>query len=186
MRLFGRSAASAASGHSAEPEPCCTVSAETASAPNAMSPARLLARSLTSCDTRDEWARKYDPPSPYGHRTEYINAKRDLKITSGYTYGLGLYGGGGRFVSTPFTLTKAEEEIVFEALDAFNARLKTRRRPRRCTVLPRPRQGHHSARTRSGRGRRLVARPVAKRRVTPRNAPKVRAATNHHYTSGVG
>jgi hypothetical protein len=89
-----------------------------------MSPARLLARSLTSCDTRDEWARKYDPPSPYGHRTEYINAKRDLKITSGYTYGLGLYGGGGRFVSTPFTLTKAEEEIVFEALDAFNARLK--------------------------------------------------------------
>ena len=128
ISLFGRSAAKAASGHSAEPEPCCTVSAaDAASVPNAvppMSPARLLAHSLTSCETRDEWVREYPDTYGFGHKTVYRNEKRDLTVTRGYTYGISLYGGSSSFLGTPFTLNKDEEKIVCEALDAFNRRKK--------------------------------------------------------------
>jgi hypothetical protein len=89
-----------------------------------MSPARLLAYSLTSCETRDEWVREYPDTYGFGHKTVYRNEKRDLTVTRGYTYGISLYGGSSSFLGTPFTLSKDEEKIVCEALDAFNRRKK--------------------------------------------------------------
>lgn len=76
------------------------------------SPARLLAKSLTDPETRDEWVKSYR----FGHMSvsaEYTNASRDLVIIcSGYG------------VSTPFTLNEAEQEFVREATKAFDARQK--------------------------------------------------------------
>lgn len=78
-----------------------------------MSPARLLAASLTDPETRGEWERGKSDFLSMGHSTTYVNKSRDLQITEWWS----TYSGG---VTTPFTLTKAEQKLVREALDTFN------------------------------------------------------------------
>ncbi len=71
-----------------------------------MSPARLLARSLTDPETREEWV---SIPSLTPHGSILKNKSRNLEITRYYSlYGNGLY--------TPFPLSNAEEMIVIDAM----------------------------------------------------------------------
>ena len=87
------------------------------------SAAALLAKSLTDRETRDEWVRerKY---TPYSVGTVYTNAVRDLRVSRHFSYGL--YSCSAT-ISTPFTLTKAEEKVVGSALEAFDKHLSDER-----------------------------------------------------------
>ena len=77
------------------------------------SPARALELSLTDPETRGEWTRKFIC-APLGHGYErYRNEARNISLTEHYGY--------GRPLSTPFTLSVAEEKIVLAALDKWNA-----------------------------------------------------------------
>jgi hypothetical protein len=51
---------------------------------------------------------------------------------------MGPFGGGGRFVFTPFTLSKDEEAIVYEALDAFDRRIRDEKEADALHRLTRP------------------------------------------------
>lgn len=77
------------------------------------SPARLLAKSLTDPETRGEWTSEFTA-LPGGHfglsgTMRYTNKARDLHVSVGFDW-----------VSTPFTLNKAEEEVVRDAAKAFD------------------------------------------------------------------
>jgi hypothetical protein len=87
------------------------------------SPARLLAASLTDPETRDEWGREYKSGMGTGcGYVEYLNSTRDLRITKHYA-GFG----NGYSVETPFTLTRAEQKIVLDALHQFELRKVAKR-----------------------------------------------------------
>lgn len=86
----------------------------------ANSPARLLAKSLTDPETRDEWKRTYKAGA-YGGATRYTNAKRNMELSRWFAGGS--FGGYSSGISTPFTLSKAEERVVGDALRAFDKRL---------------------------------------------------------------
>jgi hypothetical protein len=109
------------------------------------SPARLLARSLTDPETRGEWERSYKNSSVgMGGATSYKNAKRDLTITrlwyaSAYS--------AGEALSIPFTLSKAEEKIVKEALKAFDLHLRDCVETEALARLTAPREGLKSDRS---------------------------------------
>jgi hypothetical protein len=84
-----------------------------------MSPARLLARSLTDCETRDEWMRE-DSPLSYisvagGYSQRYVNKARNLYV-SRYTNSF------GETIHSNFPLNKTEQKIVIDALDRFERR----------------------------------------------------------------
>ena len=79
------------------------------------SPAYLLAASLTDPATRGEWERVVKPITltpPAG--TELVNKGRDLRI-SRYWRGFG----DRSSITTPFTLSRAEQDIVSAAMDSF-------------------------------------------------------------------
>ena len=104
-----------------------------------MSPARLLANSLTDPETRGEWKREREKPhGGLGQVTAYRNAKRDLVITSWWAGGYGYFGSG---ITTPFTLSDAEQKIVKAAIQAFNRRLKDEDEAKALSRLTAPREG---------------------------------------------
>lgn len=110
-------------GASAEPTGCsCSASSQStlsrpeASPPRApevppTSPAILLAKSMTDEATRGEWVAD-NKPTTSGFTYSYVNKKRDITVSRYVGYG---YSG----ITTPFTLSKDEEEIVRIALIDF-------------------------------------------------------------------
>jgi hypothetical protein len=103
---------------------------------SAMSPARLLARSLTDCASRDEWVReKSNFASLHYFSVTYRNPTRDLWVTQSYA------SYGGSQISTQFTLSKCEQKIVAAALDAFNAHKRVESEKAALARLIAPRKG---------------------------------------------
>jgi hypothetical protein len=96
------------------------------------SPARLLADSLTSPETRDEWVRSWQPSiAGIGGTTIYKNTSRDLQISASMmSFGAMLSSSLG----TPFKLNSAEELLVAKALVEFD---KHRRQVREAAALKR-------------------------------------------------
>ena len=89
------------------------------------SPARLLARSLTDPETRGEWKREYVRNRvSIGGQTTYTNSSREIEISRYWHASLSCAGDS---ISTPFTLSKAEEKIVKEAMRAFDKRERDER-----------------------------------------------------------
>jgi hypothetical protein len=84
-----------------------------------MSPARLLAKSLTDAETRGEWQRT---PKVTGLALSliYKNAKRDLEITRWSAMSAYCSNSG---IATPFTLNEAETQVVRDALRQVDERL---------------------------------------------------------------
>lgn len=87
------------------------------------SPAYILADSLTSVETRGEWSRSYDRwlSGCYGSMM-YVNKSRDIYVSRNAGYGHEY-----EVLVTPFTLSQAEERIVLDALQAFDAYLGRKR-----------------------------------------------------------
>jgi len=141
MGWFGRSLRAGPSSLRDEAA-CCTASSPKASVPiadevSAMSPARLLARSLTECETRDEWTKEVTSFG-VGTKTTYHNKVRGLTITRawyvlGYSY--------QDTIDTDFTLTEAEKRAVREATCAFDRRESEERQAEALSRLTAPREG---------------------------------------------
>ena len=101
-----------------------------------MSPARLLANSLTDPETRGEWTREREH-SVYTRRTIYRNEARDITVSRYFFSGHLTFGSG---ITTPFTLNAAEEKIVREALDAFDRHERDKTEERALARLTAPRE----------------------------------------------
>jgi hypothetical protein len=109
------------------------------------SPARLLARSLTEPESRGEWERSFKAtPVGMGSVTFYKNAKRDLTISK--VWFASLYS-ASETLTTPFTLSKAEEAIVKAALIAFDRHQADLREAEALARLTAPREGLKSDRS---------------------------------------
>ena len=78
------------------------------------SPARALERSLTDPETRGEWTYQWMGDGLSQGYARYRNEARDITLSRHYGLGYSL--------STPFTLNKAEKEVVEQALATFDAR----------------------------------------------------------------
>ena len=126
-----------------------------------MSPARLLANSLTDPETRGEWiVEPRNTSSGIGVSTRYHNASRDITITrwfSGFSAG----------IITPFTLSEAEEKAVRAALTAFDRRKSEEAEAKALSRLTAPREG-----LKPDRGETPKSGSTAKRR---KPGPKGRA-----------
>lgn len=80
--------------------------------------AQMLVRSLTDADTRGEWVRTFE--SHYlSCATTYRNEKRDLTVVRRYAYSGGI-GWPRKWITTPFSLSRAEERLVRDATKAFD------------------------------------------------------------------
>jgi hypothetical protein len=103
------------------------------------SPARLLAKSLTDPETRDEWERQRSEISLYCYGDRYVNVKRDLYVAVAWA------AYSGRSVSTPFTLSKAEQDIVADAVSAFQRRQREEaEKAALARLIAKPRKGRAS------------------------------------------
>jgi hypothetical protein len=107
-----------------------------------MSPARLLANSLTDPETRGEWRKEgSDLRAALSHYTRYRNDARNITIARWWAS----YGGSG--VVTPFTLSEAEEKVVKAALTAFDRHQADLREAETLARLTAPREGLKSDRS---------------------------------------
>lgn len=129
---------------------------------SAMSPARLLADSLTNPETRGEWVRT-SARAMYGCAWDYENKPRKLSVSRGFS--LNIYS-SAEWIRTPFTLTDAEQKIVKAALGRFDRHLRDEQERDALARLTAPREGlqRDSGETaKTGSTRRAKARPARAR-----------------------
>jgi hypothetical protein len=121
-----------------------------------LSPARLLAASLTDPETRGEWRRVSDNAVTIGgHTARYRNDTRDLDVRRWACYGVHHSSTG---IVAPFRLSKAEEAVVREALAAFDERQRVERETAALArLIASPIEARSDATPKSGAARRAKA-----------------------------